>query len=124
MEQDTKSYVYREVSGRELEKATLEGWEFVSTSSSFGPFGPMGTYLVRRPFEKPKEMELQEKLVAAEAKLAQANDRFERMKLSYERAKAGVNDMIKAAWKTGKEKLTRDELADLIQRTHSKFDYY
>lgn len=124
MEQDTKSYVYREVSGRELEKATLEGWEFVSTSSSFGPFGPMGTYLVRRPFEKPKEMELQEKLVAAEQKLAEANRDLARLKGAYEKAKSGVNDMIKAAWKTGKEKLTRDQLADLIQRTHSRFDFY
>lgn len=72
-EQMTK-YVYKEISGRDLEEMTGSGWEYVERGMSVAPFG-VGSYIVRRPFEMPEAMKLAEELVKTKDELERAKER-------------------------------------------------
>ena len=112
---DTK-YVYKEVVGRDLEKVTRDGWEYVSNGVQMTPFSTVGIYVVRRPFQMSTVMELQEQL--DEMKTALENSKTEQARLSsrLDSVRAIVMNLADEAAKTGRNKHTRDDLVYLIQR--------
>lgn len=67
-------YVYKEISGRDLEEMTGSGWEYVERGMSVAPYG-LGSYIVRRPFEMPEAMKLAEELVKTKDELEGAKGR-------------------------------------------------
>lgn len=109
-------YVYREVSGRELEKATTDGWEFVSAGGQATPFGPVGVYLVRRPHEMPEAMKLTTELNAAREALERSQQGREVLSNKLARAKDAVKAHAAEATKVGRDKPTRDDLVRLASR--------
>lgn len=109
-------YVYREVSGRELEKATTDGWEFVSAGGQATPFGPVGVYLVRRPFEMPEPMKLTAELNAAREALEKSQQAREGLSARLARAKDAVKRHAAEASKVGRDKPTRDDLVRMASR--------
>jgi hypothetical protein len=111
-------YVYREVSGRELEKATADGWEFVTSST---PFGPFGFYLVRRPFEMPEAMKLTADLNAAREALERSQQAREVLSDRLTRAKDAVKAHAATAARTGRDKPTRDDLVGMAYRLERDF---
>ena len=114
-------YVYREVSGRELEKATTDGWEFVSAGGHATPFGPVGVYLVRRPLEMPEAMKLTADLNAAREALERSQQAREVLSNKLARAKDAVKAHASAAARTGRDKPTRDDLVGMAYRLERDF---
>lgn len=112
---DTK-YVYKEVRGGDLEKATIDGWEFVTSSTTVGPFGPLGSYLVRRPYEMPETMKLTAELNAVKDALEKSQQVREVLAEKLARAKNAVTAHYVAATKTGRDKPTRDDLVRMASR--------
>lgn len=115
-------YVYREVSGRELEKATADGWEYVSGSTSVSPFGPLSCYLVRRPFEMPDMMKLTLELHAAQDALEKSQAAREGLSSRLARAKDAVKAHAAEATKVGRDKPTRDDLVRMAARLGYELD--
>lgn len=115
-------YVYKEVSGRELEKATADGWEYVSGSTSVSPLGPLSCYLVRRPFEMPEAM----KLTAEINTLKEALEKSQTVREGLSSKLARVKDAVKAhaaeAAKVGRDKPTRDDLVRMASRLGYELD--
>lgn len=78
MSEETPRYVYKEIKGEDLERATEQGWELVfpepRIKTGFGPFFSTA-YVVRRPFEKPSEMALTERVATLESELTSAQAR-------------------------------------------------
>lgn len=68
------NYVYKEVSGRDLEEMTGRGWEYVERGVSVAPFG-VGSYIVRRQLEMPEAMKLAEELAKTKDELEGARGR-------------------------------------------------
>lgn len=109
-------YVYREVSGRELEKATLDGWEFVSAGGQAAPFGPVSVYLVRRPNDMPEAMQLKLQLNEAQAALEKSQAAREELSTKLAKARDVVKTHAAAASRTGRDKPTRDDLVSMASR--------
>jgi len=108
-------HVYREVSGRDLEKVTANGWEFVSAGGHATPFGPVGVYLVRRPLEMPEAMKLTEDLEKAHDELDKSKAAREALSARLARVKDSVKRYAGEAARTGRDKPTRDELVRMFQ---------
>lgn len=97
-------YVYREVSGRELEKATTDGWEFVSAVGQ------------ATPFEMPEPMKLTAGLNAAREALEKSQQAREGLSARLTRAKDVVERHAAEANKVGRDKPTRDDLVRMASR--------
>lgn len=111
---DTK-YVYKEVAGKDLEKATLAGWEYVSSGIQMSA-SANGIYVVRRPFQMPTVMELQEQL--DETKTA-----LENSKNQLDKVRNVIRNCVADATKTGRSKPSRDELVSIICNLESYMVY-
>jgi len=109
-------YVYREVSGKDLEKATTDGWEYVSAGGYATPFGPVGVYLVRRPFEMPDMMKLTLELRATQDALEKSQAAREGLSTRLARVEDAVKAHAAEATKVGRDKPTRDDLVRLASR--------
>lgn len=103
-------YVYREVSGKELEKATVDGWEFYGAGAENAQFGSIGVYLVRRPLEMPEAMKLIQDLEEAEDALAKSQQARDVLAASLARVQEAVVAHAAMAVQTGRDKPTRDDL--------------
>jgi len=109
-------YVYKEVSGDDLEKTTTLGWEYVSAGGYMTPFGPRSTYLVRRPFEAPEAMKLSAEVAALKVEPEKSQQARESLAGRLVRAKNAVASHAIAAAKTGRDKPTRDDLVSMAYR--------
>lgn len=109
-------FVYKEVSGKDLEKATSDGWEFVNPSTALGPFGPLSCYIVRRPFEMPEAMKLTEELEVARRSAAARETLAAHLGTKIGRARDILKRYVDAAQERGRDKPTRDQLVDMFRR--------
>jgi hypothetical protein len=117
-------YVYKEVNGRDLERATIDGWEYVSGGAGIGAFGPIGFYLVRRPAEKPDAMKLAEEKQELATKLDAASATANKLKLERTTARAAAKAAAERACSSGRNKPSREDLVRMIRDLRDTLGYY
>jgi hypothetical protein len=117
-------YVYKEVNGRDLERATIDGWEYVSGGAGISSFGPLGFYLVRRPAEKPDAMKLAEEKQELATKLDAASATAGKLKLERTTARAAAKAAAERACSSGRNKPTREDLVRMIRDLRDTLGYY
>jgi hypothetical protein len=117
-------YVYKEVNGRDLERATIDGWEYVSGGAGISAFGPLGFYLVRRPAEKPDVMKLAEEKQELATKLDAASATAGKLKLERTTARAAAKAAAERACSSGRNKPTREDLVRMIRDLRDTLGYY
>ncbi len=117
-------YVYKEVNGKDLERATIDGWEYVSGGTGMSAFGPIGFYLVRRGAEKPDAMKLAEEKQELAAKLDAATATANKLKLERTAARDVAKEAMERACSTGRDKPTREDLVRMVSRLRDALGYY
>lgn len=100
-------YVYREVSGCDLEKFTADGWEFVSSSN-------LGSYLVRRPYEMPDVMKLTKDCEILKDALNKSQAVREGLSSTLNMIRMSIEAHAQLCTRTGRDKPTRDQLVRMF----------
>lgn len=133
---EAKDYVYKEVVGDGLEKATVAGWEFVGseTASSASsqhpgwmpfPYMPSkGFYLVRRPRELSNEQIATDKLAVALAENAKLMKDYDLLKGDVDSAKRFLDSVPRATCFDTYNKKTIPELKKALEEvciSHNTF---